>query len=559
MAAEDLNGEVITEGECTDCTTQERSFDALTRRLANGTLSRRKALWLLGGALMGSALGFTPRAASAAKCKPLARKCAANVQCCSRFCDKQGQVCACPPRTTLACQGPTGQARCINICHDPTNECEQSACNPATGGCVVQKLSGTPCTDSNPCTLVDTCQNGTCNPGPVRTCGQCLRCNPANGTCEPDANQAGNPCGDQNACTQNDRCNAAGVCVGEPVDCDDNNPCTVDTCDPTTGCVHTPVTNGTLCDDGDPCTLGDTCQNGTCRPGEPLECGQCLTCEGGVCVPDQGQNGTGCDDDNPCTANDTCQSGLCIGTPMPGCVVCATPADCQVPTNPCLQATCVSRVCGVEPKQDGTQCDDENACTKNETCQSGVCIGEPVDCDDNNPCTIDTCDPTTGCVHTNVVDNTPCDTGNLCTADTCQNGTCTQGSANVSCGQCLRCNPDTGTCVPDLSKNGTGCNDGNACTTGETCQGGVCTGGTLRTCSACQQCNPLTGNCEPVTGASCGPSGSGRTCCAGSCCGTGDICCPTGPSTVECRRRSGQGCTQNRQCCSGSCVSNVCA
>jgi hypothetical protein len=220
MAAEDRHEEVFTDEECTDCTERERSFDALTRRLANGTLSRRRALWLLGSALMGSALGFTPRAASAEKCKPLARKCTANVQCCSRFCDKQGQICACPPKTTLACQGPTGQARCINICHDPTNECEQSACNPATGGCVVQKQTGTPCTDSNPCTLGDTCQNGTCRPGPVRTCGQCLRCNPANGTCEPDANQAGDPCGDQNACTQNDRCNAAGVCVGEPVDCD---------------------------------------------------------------------------------------------------------------------------------------------------------------------------------------------------------------------------------------------------------------------------------------------------------------------------------------------------
>src|ERR687890_700022 len=101
MVAEDLNGEVTTQGECTDCTTRERSFDTIARGLASGALSRRKALWLLGGALMGSTLGFIPRAASAAKCKPHAHKCTANVQCCSRFCDKQGQICACPPKTTL--------------------------------------------------------------------------------------------------------------------------------------------------------------------------------------------------------------------------------------------------------------------------------------------------------------------------------------------------------------------------------------------------------------------------------------------------------------------------
>lgn len=42
-----------------------------------------------------------------------------------------------------------------------------------------------------------------------------------------------------------------GACDSDPVDCDDNNPCTVDSCDPnsTTGdpCVHTPFCGDPVC------------------------------------------------------------------------------------------------------------------------------------------------------------------------------------------------------------------------------------------------------------------------------------------------------------------------
>jgi hypothetical protein len=44
--------------------------------------------------------------------------------------------------------------------------------------------------------------------------------------------------------------------------CNDLNPCTSDTCSPTQGCVHAPLT-GNACDDGNPCTV-DTCNVGTC-------------------------------------------------------------------------------------------------------------------------------------------------------------------------------------------------------------------------------------------------------------------------------------------------------
>ncbi len=70
-----------------------------------------------------------------------------------------------------------------------------------------------------------------------------------------------------------------------------------------------------------------------------------------------------------------------------------------------------------------TPCDDDDACTENDTCSNGVCNGTRVECNDDNPCTDDSCDPSQGCVYT--ANNEPCDDGNACTTgDTCVNGGC---------------------------------------------------------------------------------------------------------------------------------------
>jgi hypothetical protein len=65
---------------------------------------------------------------------------------------------------------------------------------------------------------------------------------------------------------------ATGTCTEGPVSCDDSNPCTADSCDPSVGCVATPAPDGTPC--GDPCTndtcLPSTCAAGTCSEQEGL-------------------------------------------------------------------------------------------------------------------------------------------------------------------------------------------------------------------------------------------------------------------------------------------------
>ena len=84
-------------------------------------------------------------------------------------------------------------------------------------------------------------------------------------------------CDDGDSCTQDVEPDAE-VClcraVPEPVDCDDSNPCTADSCSSEAGaCVYdTALLNGTSCDDGDPETADDVCTDGVCAGSSPISC-----------------------------------------------------------------------------------------------------------------------------------------------------------------------------------------------------------------------------------------------------------------------------------------------
>src|SRR5207247_9810629 len=96
-------------------------------------------------------------------------------------------------------------------------------------------------------------------------------------------------------------------------------------------------------------------------------------------------------------------------------------------------------------------CNDGNACTTNDTCSGGACVGGPgPNCNDNNVCTDDSCHPATGCVNTN--NTAPCSDGNACTrTDTCRSGACAGGNpvvctASDQCHVAGVCDPSTGWC-----------------------------------------------------------------------------------------------------------------
>jgi Dictyostelium (slime mold) repeat len=131
---------------------------------------------------------------------------------------------------------------------------------------------GRACDDGNPCTHHDVCTRAgcvgtpyTCDDGNVCTSDKC----DGNGGCIFTAT-SGNKCDDGNPCTSNDTC-SGGVCAGAGYSCDDGNACTADACDGKGGCSHVAL-SGTACEDGDLCTVGDVCVAGVCTAGQPLDC-----------------------------------------------------------------------------------------------------------------------------------------------------------------------------------------------------------------------------------------------------------------------------------------------
>ena len=145
------------------------------------------------------------------------------------------------------------------VTYDPTHYIEPGHARlPATfpGQVPGEPFPGNPhdgCADGNSCST-DTCVGG-------QICQHSSR---------PDGTSCGTGdlCSEGNAVCQLGRCQLSGA-----LNCDDNNPCTQDVCDPSTGCAHTDL----VCDDGDACTA-DTCdvvsgcQYGALEPMAGLAC-----------------------------------------------------------------------------------------------------------------------------------------------------------------------------------------------------------------------------------------------------------------------------------------------
>ena len=67
-------------------------------------------------------------------------------------------------------------------------------------------------------------------------------CDSSTGVCSNSPAASGTPCNDGSVCTQTDACDGSGDCRGAaPLNCDDGDNCTADSCDPTNGCVHVPT------------------------------------------------------------------------------------------------------------------------------------------------------------------------------------------------------------------------------------------------------------------------------------------------------------------------------
>ena len=411
-----------------------------------------------------------------------------------------------------------------DACHDA------GVCIPALGTCSSPaKNDGIVCDDGDPCTTVDACKGGSCNgsgalgcdDGNVCTTDSCV----ALQGCKHVAVADGGACTDGTACTTGDSCQA-GVCTGTIVACGDGNPCTVDACDPATGCSHTAGNDGAACDDKTDCTKSDTCSGGICS-GTAYACAEPDGCHvAGVCVGDGSctfankTDATPCNDGNLCTSGENCKSGTCQG----GTAYVCTASQCQS-TSVCDG----NGGCSISSKANGAACNDGEPCTASDVCSSGVCVGTGVpNCDDSNFCTNDFCTPGIGCQHSNVGNGTACSDGNACTqVDTCQSGVCTGASpvvcvAKDQCHDIGTCDPLSGACANPAKNDGATCNDGQACTKTDVCTGGVC-GGTSYTCPAADACHQA-GVCAGDGSCTFANKSNGTACDDGVACTKSDVC-----------------------------------
>lgn len=217
---------------------------------------------------------------------------------------------------------------------------------------------------------------------------------------------------------------------------------------------------------------------------------------------------------------------------------------CTTPPSSCFReaGSCTDGVCSYTPKDDGSPCNDSNACTTDDRCSNGACRGTAISCE---------VAPAAVCVGSGAVrvPQTPgqCING-ACQFDfqtrTCANG-CDGGAcegdpcAGVTCPQ--RSCFEPGLCVggvcqyqPDI---GVTCSDGDSCTDNDSCGAtGSCVG-TPRSCTtppppqcldaSTQRTSAAVGRCVP--GGACEYSTTDVTCALG-CDSTTGRCRSTCPS-----------------------------
>jgi MYXO-CTERM domain-containing protein len=221
--------------------------------------------------------------------------------------------------------------------------------------------------------------------------------------------------------------------------------------------------NGVSCSSAAQCDSGKCVDGVCCASNCPAECMGCnVPGHLGECV--EVSNGTFCLDNDLCNGPETCQNGSCVS---------GQPLDCSN-ANKCTGETCdPAQGCLFEPMANGTSCSNGNACDGAETCLNGMCTsGTALNCNDNNPCTADSCNPAVGgCLNTDLADGTNCG-GGLCGEATCSAGKCISHDT-ATCDDsdpCTRdwCNPDTG-CVNAAVPEGYACGECMMCTATKQC------------------------------------------------------------------------------------------
>ncbi|MCC6336041.1 MAG: hypothetical protein IT380_18885 [Myxococcales bacterium] len=138
------------------------------------------------------------------------------------------------------------------------------------------------------------------------------------GRCEEAVVADGAPC--EAVCLTDGMC-SGGRCVGSPLDCQDGDACTVDSCHPERGCEHSaaPACPGAgpcqvgVCDPSSGCGLAPAADGTPCGPRR--DCDAAEVCIGGACALRDPPDDFICADESPCQGEGRCLANQCVRPP----------------------------------------------------------------------------------------------------------------------------------------------------------------------------------------------------------------------------------------------------
>jgi hypothetical protein len=382
---------------------------------------------------------------------------------------------------------------CDSACTEPCHACAGALTGKADGTCAPALAGEDPRDDCDDATGSDPCGNdGACNgEGECRNVGSGQVCGEAScsgrtftpaATCDgagacgtPTAEDCGQyPCaatGCLKSCTQQSDCSETSYCNLATGTCAAKNPngtaasqgyecqsgivadgvCCNMECSGCKACSGSPLTSG-LAGNCLNVVAGEDAHDFCTDSGDA--CGNDGACDGaGACrsTPRQGEP-CSTNASNLCLVGGTCDDGECTGVTTKTCAASATacrqPGVCEPSTGACTY----------EPASSGT-CNDGNACTSNDSCVSGTCMGTAMACTTPPACrtaVAAACSGGTCSYPTNLSDGS---TDAKCNSNTprCFGGACVECTSNAHCASKapkVSCNTSTHACVCRLKSTG---------------------------------------------------------------------------------------------------------
>ena len=156
---------------------------------------------------------------------------------------------------------------------------------------------------------------------------------------------------------------------------------TPDVTDPPTGCQ-----SDADCDDGDPCTI-NSCDttSGECTTTAIEGCPADTACGDGICIEEEGEDADNCPEDC-CPANTvkSCDKSECVDDEKLDNGVCDPEFDCEdwdYDFGDCVEALCGDGLC--EGDEDATNCEAD--CSGDTNCGDGICSKESGEAHENCP------------------------------------------------------------------------------------------------------------------------------------------------------------------------------